>query len=146
MFQTLAQLITRRPRRILVGALVAAILAGAFGGGVANKLAPYGANDPASESVRADNAYRAATGLQPSIDVLAIVRLRDGVHAADSRARVERVATQLRREPLVKRIDTFYETNNKQMVSKDGRLTFAQLAFTLASRPDFTLVMLVPDE
>lgn len=129
MFQTLAQLVTRRPRRILVGALVAAILAGAFGGGVANKLAPYGASDPASESVRADNAYRAATGLQPSIDVLAIVRLRDGVHAADSRARVERVATQLRREPLVKRIDTFYGTNNKQMVSKDGRLTWVGAYF-----------------
>lgn len=27
---------------------------------------------------------------------------------------------------------------------KDGRLTFEQLAFTMASRPDFTLVMLVP--
>jgi hypothetical protein len=29
---------------------------------------------------------------------------------------------------------------------RDGRLTFEQIAFTLASRPDFTLVMLVPGE
>jgi hypothetical protein len=29
---------------------------------------------------------------------------------------------------------------------RDGRLTFEQIAFTVASRPDFTLVMLVPDD
>jgi uncharacterized membrane protein YdfJ with MMPL/SSD domain len=124
MFKALTDFVTRHPLRILVVATVAAIFAGAFGGKVADRLAPYGANDPASQSVKADNAYRAATGRQPSLDVLAIVRLNTGLQTADSQARVERVATELQREPLVKQIDTFYETHNRQMVSKYGRMTW----------------------
>ena len=51
MFSAITSLVTRHPRRILVAATVGVIAAGAFGGTVANRLAPYGASDPASQSV-----------------------------------------------------------------------------------------------
>src|SRR3954451_13324347 len=133
MLRTLTHVVTHHPRRILIVATVATIAAGAFGGKVADGLAPYGADDPASQSVRADKAYHAATGRQPSLDVLAIVKLNAGVQAADSRARVQRVATELQHHPLVKQVDTFYDTHNKQMVSKDGRLTWVGAYFRPSS-------------
>ena len=56
MFGRLAHVLVRRRRRVLVGALVAFVLAGAFGGGVASKLSQGGFDDPGSESFRADEA------------------------------------------------------------------------------------------
>jgi uncharacterized membrane protein YdfJ with MMPL/SSD domain len=133
MFKTLTGFVTRHPRRILVATLVAAIAAGAFGGKIADRLAPYGADDPASQSVKADNLYRAATGREPSLDVLAIVRLNSKLESSESRTRVQQVAAELQREPLVKEVDTFYETHNPQMVSKDGRLTWLGAYFSPSS-------------
>jgi uncharacterized membrane protein YdfJ with MMPL/SSD domain len=133
MFSTISKFVTRHPRRILVFATAAAIVAAAFGGTVADRLAPYGANDPASQSVKADNAYRAATGHQPSLDVLAIVKLNAALGSAASRARVQHVASKLRREPLVKQVDTVYTTHNRQMVSRDGRQTWLGAYFGASS-------------
>jgi RND superfamily putative drug exporter len=129
MFRALARFVQAHPRRILAGALVIVVAAGAYGGGVASRLAPYGAEDPASESVKANNLFRAATGRQPSLDILALVQLPSGPKASDARLRVGRVATTLQREPLVKQVDTYFATHNPQMVSKDGRWTWVAAYF-----------------
>jgi RND superfamily putative drug exporter len=133
MFTSLARFVQARPRRILVGIVVLAVVAGAYGSSVANKLSPYGAEDPATESVKADNAFRAAAGRQPSLDVLALVKVPSGVRSPASQARVDRVAAELRREPLVKQIDTYFRTHNPQMLSKDGRWTWVGAYFRPSS-------------
>jgi hypothetical protein len=50
----LADTASARPRRIVLVALVACGAAGVFGSSIASRLDPYGAEDPSSESVRAD--------------------------------------------------------------------------------------------
>jgi RND superfamily putative drug exporter len=129
MFDALTKLVQRSPKRILVGAVVLVVVAGAYGGGVAAKLFPYSANDPATESVKADDAFRAATGREPAIGVLAVVTLKDDVRSPDSRNRVDAVASELRRDSAVKSIDTFYETRSAAMVSKDRHKTWVAAYF-----------------
>ena len=60
MLNALADLATRRARRIVVLAVLGAVVAGAVGAGVANRLDPYGDDDPATESVQADERLQAA--------------------------------------------------------------------------------------
>ena len=91
MFTRLADLAQRRGKRVLVLAAVLFVAAAAFGAGVADHLAPYGADDPNTESVRADsvleNAGYRATGL---------VLLVDGVDVSTAAGR-ERVGPARRR-------------------------------------------------
>ncbi len=58
MLNAMADLATRRSRTVIVSALIASIVAGALGAGVASRLQPYGADDPATESVQADRSAR----------------------------------------------------------------------------------------
>ena len=53
MFDFLARLADRRARRIGLLAIGFFLFAGAAGGSVADRLDPYGADDPATESVKA---------------------------------------------------------------------------------------------
>ena len=52
MLNALANLATRRSRTVIVAALIGAVVAAVLGAGVASRLQPYGADDPATESVR----------------------------------------------------------------------------------------------
>jgi RND superfamily putative drug exporter len=89
----LARFIARRRKRVLAAALVLAIVAGAFGFGVADRLGPYGADDPASESVKTSNALEKATGLTTTDNVVVLVR--DGATGTVS------VAAALRTDPAI---------------------------------------------
>ena len=65
MFDALANLAQRRRKLVVLIAVVLFAFAGALGGGVADKLDPYGAEDPDTEAVIADQrlqdqGYRAA--------------------------------------------------------------------------------------
>ena len=53
MFEALARLADRRGRRVVIAAVAFFVVAGALGGSVADRLAPYGADDPATETVEA---------------------------------------------------------------------------------------------
>ena len=118
MFAALADLAHRRPRRVIALVVAVALVAGALGGSVADRLGPYGAEDPATESVRADDLI-ARGGVQAGVDLVALVP-RD--------ARVERLAAELRREPGVGRVVT-YRQGGRDLVSKDGRSTYLAVTF-----------------
>lgn len=72
MLQRLANLVVRRRRLVLVGAVVAFAVAGGIGGDVAQNLSSGGFEDPTSESFRADELLeeRFGTGV-PNIVLLA---------------------------------------------------------------------------
>jgi hypothetical protein len=57
MLSRLAGFLYAHGRRVLFVAVLGAVVAGAFGFGVAKHLSPYGASDPATQSVQAMNRY-----------------------------------------------------------------------------------------
>ncbi len=129
MLSTLARLASTRPRRVIVVALLAAIAAGALGGGVAKRLHPYGADDPATDSVKADQRLEKATGLDPGAGLVALVDTPAGPRAAGSRARLQRVSRLIARDSDVGRVSSFYETRDRAFVARDGRAQYAAVSF-----------------
>jgi uncharacterized membrane protein YdfJ with MMPL/SSD domain len=121
MFAALARLSQRRPRTIVVVAVLFALVAAALGGTVANRLDPYGAEDPATESVKAQNQIQEAGYRFPSV-----VALVEGapVARAATRARVEALERSVRRNPEVNSVVGYYDTGSRAFVSEDGRSTY----------------------
>jgi uncharacterized membrane protein YdfJ with MMPL/SSD domain len=128
MLTNLASFIHANGRRVLLVAVLAAAIAGAFGFGVAKHMSPYGADDPATQSVQATNRFEAAARRKIDPGIVAIVSAGD-VHSPAIRQRVEQIAGQLRAEPDVASAVSFYETNDPAMVSRDGRSTYVVAYF-----------------
>ena len=63
MLDRLALLAHRRGRRVVIVAVVLSIAAGALGAGVADRLDPYGADDPATERPGPYAALRYGLGM-----------------------------------------------------------------------------------
>ena len=70
----LARLTGTHPKRMVAIAVVLAVVAGAFGFGVASRLGPYGADDPATDSVKTSDSLERATGLTTTDSVVVLVR------------------------------------------------------------------------
>jgi uncharacterized membrane protein YdfJ with MMPL/SSD domain len=127
MFARLAALIHRRPRRILLAAVTLAVIAGVLGGSVANRLSPYGADDPSTGSVKAQQALEAATGLSPDVELIALVSTPAGPAAPATRFKLARVAREIGRNPAVGRI-------HPPRSARDGRSAF--IGVNLRTIPD----------
>jgi RND superfamily putative drug exporter len=121
MFAALARLAQRRPRTVVVIAVLVALVAATVGGSVANRLDPYGAEDPATESVKAQDQLQEAGYRLPSV-----VALVEGapVSRPATRSRVEALERSVRRNPEVASVVGFYDTGSRAFVSADGRSTY----------------------
>jgi uncharacterized membrane protein YdfJ with MMPL/SSD domain len=128
MFDALARLANGNARRIGIAAILFFVLAAALGGSVASRLDPYGADDPATETVKARERLEDA-GLRPPA-VIAIVHDAP-VSAPATRARVEALERSVRRRADVKSVTGYYDTRSPAFVSHDGRSTY----FAVALRP-----------
>ena len=127
MFDALARLADRRSRRVGLLAIAFFLLAGMLGGSVAERLDPYGADDPATETVQARKALQAAGHRAPG----AIVVIRDApVAGAAGRARVAAVARQIEAMPDVQSVSGFLNTRSRDFVSNDGDSTYLAVALT----------------
>jgi uncharacterized membrane protein YdfJ with MMPL/SSD domain len=124
----LARFLDSNGRRVLIGAAVAAVIAGVFGVGVSNSLWPYSAEDPATQSVKAEHRFEASTGRQIDAGIVALVS-SGSVDTAAARHRVEEVAVQLRAQPDVAQVQSFYTTRNPAMVARDRRSTYVLAYF-----------------
>ena len=125
MFEGLARLAQRRGKRVLVVAAVLFVVSGAFGAGVADHLAPYGADDPGTESVRADELLADAGYRDAGVIVLV-----DGVDvtSAAGRDRITAVAAKLRRQPDVTAVHGYVDTRSPDFIADDGRSTYLSVA------------------
>jgi uncharacterized membrane protein YdfJ with MMPL/SSD domain len=123
MLTRLATFLHAHGRPVLLVALVGAVIAGAFGFGAAKHMSPYGADDPATQSVQATNRFEAAAGRKIDPGIVAIVNAGD-VRRPAVRRRVDQVAARLRSQPDVASVLSFYETHDHAMVSRDRRLTY----------------------
>ena len=125
MLDRIAALAGRRGRWIAIGALVAALVAGALGGSVAERMGPFDADDPDSESFRVAERIEAATGLDADPGVIAIVTPGGPVRSAAGRARVEEVARELRGVPGIAAVASpFGRGGSERMIARDGRSAF----------------------
>ena len=122
MFAALTSLATRHPKRVVIAAVLVVVAAAVAGSSVADRLDPYAADDPATESVRADALLERA-GVGAGVDVVALVDTSGGVASPEARARVGEVARGLRADPDVARVVTF-EQGGRALVARDGRSTY----------------------
>jgi uncharacterized membrane protein YdfJ with MMPL/SSD domain len=124
MFGALASLTYRRRRLVASLGAIVFLVAGAIGGGVADRLVGAGFDDPDSESALAAARIERATGLEPGASIIALVDAEAGVRSAATRAKVRRVADVLRGDASVGRVVTPYESRDPAFVSADRDSTF----------------------
>lgn len=131
MFDALARFADRRARRVGVFAVFLFLLAGALGGSVADRLDPYGADDPETEAVEAREALRDAGFRHPG----AVVVIRDAPTGTPAgRRKTAAIARELRAMPDVQSVVGYLDTRSPDFVSDDGRSTY--LSVTLAPTDD----------
>src|SRR5947209_17201035 len=123
MLSRLADLLHANGRRVLFVAVIGAAVAGVFGTGVAKHMSPYGADDPATQSVQATNRFEAVSGRRVDPGIVALVG-SGNVRTPAARRRVERVARQLRGQPDVASVISYYDSHDPSMVSSDKRSTY----------------------
>jgi uncharacterized membrane protein YdfJ with MMPL/SSD domain len=125
MFDALARLADRRARRIGLFAIVFFLAADAIGGSVAERLDPYGADDPETEAVEAREQLRDAGLRVPGV----IVLVEDApVAKPATRGRVLAVARELQARGDVQSVTSYYDTRSRDLVSNDGDSTYLAVA------------------
>ena len=121
MFQALASLADRHRRAVLLVSVLLFAAAGYPGAGVADKLDPYGAEDPDTESVRAEERLEKA-GYRET-DVIVLIEGADP-RTEEGTARIAELTRDLRRNDDVASITGFTETGSEAFVSRDGDSTY----------------------
>lgn len=125
MFDSLARLADGKAKRVALLALVFFLVAGAVGGGVADRLDPYGAEDPATETVQAMDRLEEAGLRIPA--VIAVVEDAP-VKSPATRQRVTGLEQEVRERPDVASVTGYYNTGSKAFVANDGQSTYFAVA------------------
>ena len=126
MMDRLANLAGGHPKRVLIFAGVFFLLAGALGSGVADRLDPYGADDPDKEAFIAKEKLEAAGYRDPQ----AIVLIQDADPTTPEGAeRVTEIAKAASEVEGVRGVSGFLETKSDAFVSKDGQSTYVAVQF-----------------
>ena len=129
MFTSLANLADRRAKVVVIAAVVVAIVAGALGGGVAEKLSSFGADDPDSGSYKAAERLGEATGLDANPGLVVLVDVKGPAKSAAGRAKVDEVVGLLRKDPAVGRVATAFGDGGREQISRDGSSTYVAVTF-----------------
>jgi uncharacterized membrane protein YdfJ with MMPL/SSD domain len=121
MFDALARLAHVHRRSVLIASILVFAAAGALGAGVADKLDPYGAEDPDTESVAAEERLESA-GYRET-DVIVLIEGADPT-SEDGADRVAELARDLRGDEDVAQVTGYAETRSDAFVSRDGDSTY----------------------
>ncbi len=127
MFDALARFADGNARRIGIFAIAFFLVAGAIGGSVADRLDPYGADDPATETVEAREQLQEAGLRAPA--VIAVIENAPVAKPA-TRTRVEALERSVERRGDVKSVSGYYDTRSPAFVSHDRRSTYFAVALT----------------
>ena len=121
MLDRLAQLVSARPWTIAIVAAVLFAAAGALGAGVADRLHPYAADDPDTESVIADDLLE-DRGFRGT-DVVVLIEGVDPSTPAGER-RIAEVSDLVAAEPEVAGITSVLDGGSADLVSESGDATY----------------------
>jgi uncharacterized membrane protein YdfJ with MMPL/SSD domain len=124
MLSALADLIDRRPWRVLAVALVIAAIAAVFGTDVREHLKPRGFDVPGSSSAKARELIAQASGTDPANSVLVLVRLPSPYGAPSARETLAAIEARLRRDRAVVAVLDAASARNPAMISRDRRSTY----------------------
>jgi uncharacterized membrane protein YdfJ with MMPL/SSD domain len=125
MFDALARLADRRGKLVVAIAAILFLAAGALGSGVADRLDPYGADDPGTESVQASEQLEDAGHRDTGVVVL----VEDApVGAPAAERRVARLQARLERDPDVATVASLESTRQRAFASKDGQAQYLAVA------------------
>jgi uncharacterized membrane protein YdfJ with MMPL/SSD domain len=125
MMEHLARLAERRAKRVLFFAAILFVAAAALGAGVAERLDPFGAEDPDTESAIADDRLEQA-GFR---DTGVVVLVRDlDVRSPGGSGRIEALTRELEGQPDVASVSGFLTTGARDFVSRDGDSTYLAVA------------------
>src|SRR4051812_36668592 len=121
MLDSLARFVYRRRRFVAAGAIVFFVLAAGIGGSVASHLDPYGADDPATDSVQADELLE-AHGYRPT----SLIVLVQGppVEKPSTKERVGGIGREFRDRHDVAEVTGYYDTRSDDFVSHDRDATY----------------------
>ena len=126
MFPFLASLAQRRRRIVIVASVLFFLAAGAIGAGVADRLDPYGAEDPDTESVKADERLEHAGFRETSVVVL----IDEDPTTQEGRERVAEITRLVEDEPEVDSVNGYAESRSPDFVSRDGDATYLAVSVT----------------
>jgi uncharacterized membrane protein YdfJ with MMPL/SSD domain len=131
MTERLARLADRRAKRVVVLGVLLFVLAGVLGAGVAKRLDPFGADDPATESVIADHQLQNAGYRETGVVILL---RRVDPRSPRGRERIETITRELHSDHDVASVSSFLDTGSSDFISRDGGSTY--LAVALAPTGD----------
>jgi RND superfamily putative drug exporter len=122
MLTRLATTVVRRRVAVLVLTLVALVLAGAYGGGVATRLSSGGFDDPAAESIAAENVLTEQFGSgQPNVVLLVTARSGAVDEAAAARSGAALTAELAAEEGIATAVSYWSLGSPPPLRSTDGR-------------------------
>jgi uncharacterized membrane protein YdfJ with MMPL/SSD domain len=127
MFDRLARLADRRARWIAVLSVAFFLVAGALGAGVSERLIPYDASDPDTESAQAEELLEQA-GYR-NTDLVVLFENTD-VRGPDGRERVEKISSELLKRDDVDEVVGYLDTGSKDFISRDGDATYLSVRLT----------------
>jgi uncharacterized membrane protein YdfJ with MMPL/SSD domain len=130
MFARLANLAQFRRRSVVILAVVFFGVAGAVGSSVADKLDPYGAEDPDTEAVKADEQLEDAGFRDASVVVLITESPTDPA----GQRRIREIERRVKEEPEVASVTGYLQTRSPDFISEDGSKTY--LAVSLMPTED----------
>lgn len=120
MLRRTGSLVTRRPRPVLLAALVFLLLSAVFGAGATGLLKTQGYDDPRSESSRAAAVAARHSGASPNLVVVA--QTRGGtVDDPAARSAGEALTRRLAAEPHVNAVSSYWTDGAAELRSRDGR-------------------------
>src|SRR6266540_3863346 len=125
MFDALARLASRRSWLVVTLAAIVFVAAGMLGAGVVGRLDPFGADDPGTESVIANQRLEAA-GFR-EIGVVVLLRGID-VRSPEGRTRVEAITRRLGTDRDVASVASYLSTGSRDFISRDGEATYLAVA------------------
>jgi uncharacterized membrane protein YdfJ with MMPL/SSD domain len=123
--QWLARLVDTRAKALLVAATVVFLVAGAVGAGVAERLDPFGADDPDTESVIAAEQLEDA-GFRPT-SVVVLVEGSDP-RSPEGRDRLEGITRTIEGDHDVESVTGFLTTGSPDFLSRDGDASLLAVA------------------
>jgi uncharacterized membrane protein YdfJ with MMPL/SSD domain len=122
MLNALAERGIRRPRRILIAAFVAFIVAAVLGGPVAGLLeSGNGFDDPGSSSAAARQTIERASGLEAGPGVIVLVDTPRGATSAEGRERLAAAQRVVAADPGIGAVRAPDDPGGQRLVAVDGR-------------------------